>query len=690
MTASTRTDRSRSREHQALLLCARTHFSPAVLQAMEDLLADDIDWTYLVRIALSHQVIPLLDRCLQSIGEPTVPGDLLYALRIRVEQNRQRNEGLATALRESMDDLDRAGIAAIAFDGPVLAALAYGSLDLREARDPRVLVRPRDLPALLELLRERGYRRVERGGGRRLSPAQDVAFRRFHASYRYVRTTDQIGVEPHWAIAPWSAAIDVDLDRLWRRAIGVDVDGGTVQGLALEDLVLVLSIQGATEHWRRLRTICDLAHLVRRHPQLALGDTLEAARAQGCAPMVGLGLALARHVGGTELPLDEPALGRVVGSLAREVQAGLLRERTDDASAGFAVTRFQLRMRQRLGSKLRYGFRALLAPEPRHLQLMSLPPSLVWLYPSLKLVHDYIGGPLRRMAKPLGVHRREPPAAERSPATMDAAAYWRSRSQSWARWADAIMPSSVEVSRALIAPIGIAAGHRVLDLACGVGDTSLVLSPCLGESGVLVSTDLVFEMIRETRRRAEATGVANLHPCVADMEALPFGDRSFDGAVCRLGVMYCPHVERAFSETRRVLKDRARAGFLVCGPMEDNPLLVTVNEVLCDLFELPRAKETPAPFRFGAPGSLASLMEHAGFVHVEEQELWFARTTPRGPRFWQPIAERGLGQAIDSLPPGTLVELERRIEAALDAHLDGDEYRFVSHMRLALGTRAPA
>ncbi len=480
------------------------------------------------------------------------------------------------------------------------------------------------------------------------------------------------------------------MDGLWRRAIVADVDGSAVPGPALKDLVLILSVQGAREGWCRLRTICDLVHLVQRHPQLALGNILEAARARGCAPMVGLGLALAQHVAGTELPLSESALGRTVGSLAREVHAGLLRERTDDASGGFAVRRFQLRMRQRLAPQLRYLFRTLVAPEMPHLELMSLPSSLIWLYPSLKLAHDYIGGPLRRMAKLTGVRRREPSAAERSPATMNAPAYWRSRSQSWARWADAVMPSSAELSRALIAPVGIAAGHRVLDLACGVGDTSLVLDPRLGPSGIVVSTDLVFEMIGETRRRAKAGGVANLSLCVADMEALPFGDRSFDGVVCRLGIMYCPHIERALFETRRVLKDRARAGFLVCGPMEDNPLLVTVQEVLCDLFELPRGKETPAPFRFGAPGSLAWLMEHAGFVQVEEQELWFARSTPRGPRFWQPIAERGLGQATDALPPDTLAELERRIEAALDAHLDGDEYRFVSHMRLALGTRAPA
>jgi hypothetical protein len=127
----------------------------------------------------------------------------------------------------------------------------------------------------------------------------------------------------------------------------------------------------------------------------------------------------------------------------------------------------------------------------------------------VKLADD-LGRPLRWMATAVGLHRREPPAAERSPATADARRYWRSRSGSWARWAEAITPGSTEMSRALIAPVAVKAGHRVLDLAGGVGDTSLVLGPLLGPAGVLVSTDLVFEMIEEARRRAGIAGAANL------------------------------------------------------------------------------------------------------------------------------------------------------------------------------------
>ena len=686
MTATTRADRRREREHRALLLCTRTLLDPAVPRMMVDSLTGDIDWTYLVRIALAHQVVPLLDRCLQSIGEPTVPADLLHALRVRGEQNHRRNEQLAAAVHECMDALNRAGVAAIALDGPLVAVLAYGNLGLREARDPSILVCPADLRAVGEVLEARGYRRVEPGG--RLSTAQDAAFRRFRVSHRYVRATDQIGVEPHWAIVPWSAALDIDLEALWRRAVVEESDHGASRRLALDDLVLLLAVRGGTEQWRCLRTICDLAHLIARHSgALDLRATLEAGRAQGCGSIVALALALAHEVAGIELALPETVLHRV-RPLVREVHTELLREAPDGALAAFAVTRRQLRMRPQLGSKLRYGFRALLAPEPRHLRLLSLPPSLIWLYPVVKLVHDGLHGPLRALATATGVGVRSPSEAERSPATLDAPAYWRSRSRSWARWATSLTANSSELNQALIGSVGVAAGRHVLDLACGVGDTSLILGPRVGSSGMVVSTDLVFEMIWETRRRATAAGVTNLHPCVADMEALPFRDRSFDGAVCRLGIMYCPHVERAFSETHRILKDGARAGFLVCGPMEDNPLLTTVYEVTSDLFGLPRGKEPPAPFRFAAAGSLASLMEQAGFVQVEEQELWFGRTVPRQPRLWQPIVERGLGHDIDALPPGTLAELERRLEAALAVHLDGDEYRFVSHVRLALGARS--
>jgi hypothetical protein len=45
-----------------------------------------------------------------------------------------------------------------------------------------------------------------------------------------------------------------------------------------------------------------------------------------------------------------------------------------------------------------------------------------------------------------------------------------------------------------------------------------------------------------------------------------------------------------------------------------------------------------------------------------------------------------MGWKLDSLPPLTRGELERRMEAALRPYIAGDDYRLSSHSRIAFGT----
>ena len=53
--------------------------------------------------------------------------------------------------------LKAAGVEAIAFKGPVLAAMAYGSIELRQFVDLDILVRQSDLPRIAEILTAEGY-----------------------------------------------------------------------------------------------------------------------------------------------------------------------------------------------------------------------------------------------------------------------------------------------------------------------------------------------------------------------------------------------------------------------------------------------------------------------------------------------------------------------------------------------------
>lgn len=97
-------------------------------------------------------------------------------------------------------------------------------------------------------------------------------------------------------------------------------------------------------------------------------------------------------------------------------------------------------------------------------------------------------------------------------------------------------------------------GMRVLDLACGPGTLSKHLAALVAPAGEVVGVDLAVGMIELAR----AAGIANARFELMDIEALVFGDESFDAAACGHGLQFAPDLNRALREANRVLRKGSR------------------------------------------------------------------------------------------------------------------------------------
>ena len=112
--------------------------------------------------------------------------------------------------------------------------------------------------------------------------------------------------------------------------------------------------------------------------------------------------------------------------------------------------------------------------------------------------------------------------------------------------------------RRAVAELAPPSGGRVLDMCCGTGDLSFHLlrtNPTLHVTGV----DFCEPMLDGARKRApkEARG-GDVRFQTADVMALPFGEKSFDGAIMGFSMRNVVDIVATLREARRVLVPGAR------------------------------------------------------------------------------------------------------------------------------------
>jgi len=112
------------------------------------------------------------------------------------------------------------------------------------------------------------------------------------------------------------------------------------------------------------------------------------------------------------------------------------------------------------------------------------------------------------------------------------------------------------VGETLCEAVDIAAGEEVLDVAAGNGNASLAAAR---RGASVTASDYVPALLDGTRNRAAAEGLT-IDTEVADAEAMPFADASFDAVLSTFGVMFTPNQEQSASELLRVCRPGGRIG----------------------------------------------------------------------------------------------------------------------------------
>ena len=178
----------------------------------------------------------------------------------------------------------------------------------------------------------------------------------------------------------------------------------------------------------------------------------------------------------------------------------------------------------------------------------------------------------------------------------------------------------------LLAPLGLAAierahpraGERVIDVGCGLGQTSLQLAARVGPKGAVLGVDISTPMLERARERARADGVTQVRFENADAQTHSFPPASFDLVFSRFGVMFFADPLAAFANLARALRPGGRIAFVCWQSLQQNPWMRDPLMALAKHVTMPppAAPDAPGPFAFADTARVRGILEGAGFTAV--------------------------------------------------------------------------
>jgi SAM-dependent methyltransferase len=229
---------------------------------------------------------------------------------------------------------------------------------------------------------------------------------------------------------------------------------------------------------------------------------------------------------------------------------------------------------------------------------------------------------------------------------------WDHVSAGWAKHADWVRDSSAPLAHRLIEALALQPGETVLELAAGPGDTGFLAAELVQPGGRLISSDQSEAMVEIARARAAQLGLSNVEHQVINAESIDLPVASVDAVICRWGLMLFVDPAAALAEMRRVLKPGGRVALAVWASRERNQWFVVPAQAAIRRGLAPAPNEgEPGPFALEDPARLTALLEGAGFVEVEIDEVVIDEGAATFEEFWERRLDMSLmGAAVRAAP----------------------------------------
>jgi SAM-dependent methyltransferase len=271
----------------------------------------------------------------------------------------------------------------------------------------------------------------------------------------------------------------------------------------------------------------------------------------------------------------------------------------------------------------------------------------------------------------------------------DQAALWNVARCAWVDAQETLERMYEPIEVRLVDAVMAGSPHRVLDVGCGTGATTLAVARRLGATGECVGIDISEPMLGAARTRAEREGTRATF-IRADAETHAFEPASFDAIMSRFGVMFFGDPVRAFANLRRVARSGAALRFVAWRSAEENPFMTAAERAAAPLVPNlpPRVPDAPGQFGFANARRVHDILAESGWLEIDTRAVDFECTLPEAELENHATRFGPLGRVLHEADDRTRARVLDAVRTAFEPYVHGTEVRSVAACWM-VAVRAP-
>jgi len=225
-------------------------------------------------------------------------------------------------------------------------------------------------------------------------------------------------------------------------------------------------------------------------------------------------------------------------------------------------------------------------------------------------------------------------------------------------------------------------GNRVLDVAAGTGDQTLLAARRVGLNGHVLATDLSATMLKAAIEAARKARLTNVETRTMNAEDLDLNPGSFDVVICRLGLMLFSDPPKALRGMHRVVKPGGKVATLVFSTAEKNPYQGVPSAILQGL-----GSKVPSLFALGEPGMLEDAFRKGGFPSVVVHTVSLQRRFPSSAEYVRSLQDTPFAPIMAKLPNAERQQAWAEIEQRISQLKGSNGLELSGEVLIGVGTR---